>query len=841
MEVLHKNVYFGPNPHVDRGVIYFLLDLGKLKGFTLARLGPHFLSRLLAEVPGLSPLLSGQEEIKGIDYRGCSEENRGLASLIGVLAQQLQRDVGHMVDFGETRPADAEGQYRIFYGYDAPEVGLKAGQLAVRLFASLLSETVHIDTDVVDSFDKQGEFKDLRDCAAKWPRSISSSAIQCVAGRRHIPVTALDRWPAVAEGETPDPDKVDVLVLGQGTHARFIKGLQTQALSLEVTSALNDRWKLNQHLAANGIPVPPGDPEFSNLNSERRVLRSAMRVGFPVVLKPVTPTDGRVVFPAINDAEQLASAYTQLARYSRNVVLEKQIPGQAYRLLMVNGKLIAASRLLSAGDRPGRVEAIEDFTAETNREVVAAAAAAARVFDLYVAGIDLVTTDISQSLGSTGGAVIGVDASPSLGLHRLPGEERLPLAVAGRYLDFLFPPGSQSRVPAAAITGTNGKTTTCRMVAHILRCAGRHVGLSCTDGVYIDGVQIKEGVSSGISGAFNAFSDPSVDAAVLETSRGTLVKKGLAFDQCTVSACTNVANDHLGLDGIHTVDEMATLKRTVLERARDMAVLNADDERCMQMIPYLKAQRICLVSSNSQNIVVREQISQGGVAVVLESAGGKDRINIYDGVTSTPLLFVDEIPATWGGAALFNVENAMFAAAISMGMGVTLDTIGEALQGFATSLNSTPGRLNVYDELPFRVIIDHAHNVHGLKSLCNLLDQLEVSGRRILVMSARGDRSDDNIGDSASAVAGHFDYFICRDYTDLRGRTTGEVPRLLRASLVKQGVSKRQIEILPDFREAVGRSLSLAKGGDLLVILTIDSGKKAMDLLDNYRQTVCWK
>ena len=304
--------------------------------------------------------------------------------------------------------------------------------------------------------------------------------------------------------------------------------------------------------------------------------------------------------------------------------------------------------------------------------------------------------------------------------------------VAGPVLDMLFPPGSPSRIPIAAITGTNGKTTTARMLAHIQKLAGHHVGLTSTDGVYIDGQRTVAGDMTGPVATRMVLSDPNVDVAVLEIARGGLLRAGMGVRHCDVGAVLNVKSDHLGLRGVGTLEDLAKVKRIVVEVARDTAILNADDPLCLKMADYTSAKHLCYVTMDPTHALVGEHIRAGGRGVVLESGIKGQMITIYDHGAHIPLLWTHLIPATLEGRALHNVQNAMFAAAMAFSMGLKLEDIRHGLRTFDTTFFQAPGRMNIFDEHPFKVILDYGHNPAAVEAMCRLVERLEPAGRRIV-------------------------------------------------------------------------------------------------------------
>jgi len=519
--------------------------------------------------------------------------------------------------------------------------------------------------------------------------------------------------------------------------------------------------------------------------------------------------------------------------YDRNTVPEKD-----------ETVFLRSTANLSTG---GTAIDVTDIMHPDNREM---AIRAIRAIGLDIGGVDFLTRDITESYRDAGGGICEVNAGPGFRMHVAP-SEGTPRDVAGPVLDMLFPPDSPSRIPIAAVTGTNGKTTTSRMLAHILKMSGRTVGLTSTDGVYIDGNLSVPGDMTGPVSAHMILRDPSVDAAVMETARGGMLRSGLGFQTCNVAACLNVTADHLGLRGIDTLEQLAEVKRVPIEIATDAAVLNADDVHCLQMADYTDAEKVSYVTMNPTHPLVKQHIQAGGQAFVLEQGMNGHMISIYDNETHTPLVWTHLIPATIEGRALHNVQNAMFAAALAYNMDIGLEDIRHGLRTFDSSFFQAPGRTNIYDEHPFRVILDYAHNPAAVTAMCGLVDRFDVEGRKIVVLSAPGDRRDEDIREIAEIAAGHFDHFICRCDDNRRGRGEDEVAVMLKNKLLEEGISADQIEVVPDEQEATRHALEMAETGDLILVLgdntkrtwkqiiyfnsgahTEDAGKKTTSTMD---------
>jgi cyanophycin synthetase len=462
----------------------------------------------------------------------------------------------------------------------------------------------------------------------------------------------------------------------------------------------------------------------------------------------------------------------------------------------------------------GTATDVTDIIHPDNRDM---AVRAIRAVGLDVGGVDFRSDNIAESYKTHGGGICECNAAPGFRMHVAP-SEGTPRDAAGPVIDMLFPAGTPSRVPIAAVTGTNGKTTTSRMLAHITKMAGYTPGLTTTDGVYIDGQRTVEGDMAGPVATRMVLADPHIDMAVLEVARGGLLRAGMGVPFVNVGAVLNVAADHLGMKGIDTLDQLAEVKRIIVEVARDCAVLNADDPLVLKMAAYTEAKSICYVTMNPQHALVREHIRAGGRACALEGGVNGQMITLYDKGQHIPLLWTHLVPATLEGRAMHNVQNAMVAAAMAFSLGIKLDAIRQGLRTFGSTFFQVPGRMNVFDEHPFKVIFDYGHNAHAVGVMADLAQRLDVQGRRIVVLAGPGDRRDEDMVAIAEATAGKFDHYICRRDDSLRGRDGDEVPLMLKRTLEAKGVPAAQISVIPDEQEAIDAALRMGRPGDLLLV-----------------------
>lgn len=865
MKFVDTSVYRGPNVYALFPVIRHTVDLGELEDWPTARLGEDFVNRLVECLPGLADHGCSYREPGGFIRRMLEDDGTWLGHVLEHVVLELQSAAGADVSFGKTRSTDTRGQYDMVYQYENEYAGIEAGHLGLELLHSLLPESLQPEGTPAD-FDFAERRDDFIRACQQRDLGPSTASLVKAAEARGIPWIRLNEH--------------SLLQLG---HGRFQKRLQatitseTQHIAVELAS---DKEETNRILGDLGLPVP----RQALVYRLRRALSAAERIGYPVVVKPLDANHGRGVTTNITDESQLEKAYDKAKEHSDGVIVETFLEGLDHRLLVVNGELVAAAKRVPAHVVGNGRHNIEELVALVNEDPrrgvghekvltrISLDAAAERMLaahdyaldsvpaegeiiylqptanlstggtavdvtdvihpdnktmaersilalGLDVGGVDFITTDITRSYREVGGGICECNAAPGFRMHVAPSEGE-PRDVAEPVIDMLFPKSSKWRIPIAAITGTNGKTTTSRMLSHILKMAGLTVGTTSTDGVYIDGRLSVSGDMTGPTAAQIVLRDPSVDAAVLETARGGILRSGLGYRSSNVSACLNISADHLGMKGVETIEDLAEVKRVVVEVAEDAAVLNADDALCLQMADYCTADKLCYVTMNRNHPLVREHIKAGGTALVLEHGINGNMITLYDEHGhNIPLLWTHLIPATLEGRALHNVQNAMFAAALAYHMHIDLENIRHGLRTFDSTFFQSPGRLNVYDKLPFKVILDYAHNPAAVSMVCGVVDRFEVSGRKIVVLTMPGDRRDEDVTEVAQIAAGHFDHYICRRDDNLRGRGPREVPEMLRDGLIAGGVDPADIEIIEHEEEANAAAMGMARSGDLVLLL----------------------
>ncbi len=864
MRVLDRSVYVGPSLYAHFPVIRLELDLGALEDWPTGRLGPGYVDALAEALPGLAEHGCSYKVAGGFFRRMREDEGTWLGHVLEHVAIELQNIAGEAVTFGKTRSAGAPGVYTVIYEYAQRDEGIAAGELGLQLLCSLLPEAIRPAGSVPEGWQWPAARDEFIRFAQRRALGPSTASLVRAAEQRDIPWLRLNDQSLVQLGHGKYQQRIQATVTGRTPH-----------IAVELAS---DKEETNKILATLGLPVP----QQELVHSEEQAVRAANRIGYPVVTKPYNGNHGRGISIRLTSEAEVAQGFRLAREHSRSVIVESFLEGDDHRLLVVNGELVAATRRtpghvvgdglhtvaqlielvnqdprrgvghekvltrleldtqaqkmlgragLQADSVPeaGRIVSLRstanlstggtatdvtDVIHPDNREM---AERAVRAVGLDVGGVDFLTKNITESYRKIGGGICEVNAAPGFRMHVAP-SEGTPRDVAKPVIDMLFPPGAPTRVPIAAVTGTNGKTTTARMLAHITKMAGYTPGLATTDGLYIDGQRTVPGDMTGPVSARMVLADPQIDIAVLETARGGLLRAGMGVQEVNVGGVLNVQADHLGLKGINTLEQLAEVKRVVVEVATDCAVLNADDPLVLKMSGYTEAKNICYVTVNPEHQLVREHIRAGGRACALEAGVNGQMIALYDHGSHIPLVWTHLIPATLEGRARHNVQNAMFAASMAFSLGIKLDAIRQGLRTFDATFFQAPGRMNVFNEHPFKVLFDYGHNAHAVAALVDLALRLDVSGRRVVVIAGPGDRRDEDLVAIARAVAGHFEHYICRRDDALRGRAPDEVPRIQSAALRAAGVSAAAISVIPDEQEAIAAALAMGQPGDLLLI-----------------------
>ncbi len=785
-------------------------------------------------------------------------EDTSLAHALERVTLALQVQAGCPVTFSRTNVTQEAGTYQVVVEYSEESVGRLALELAEKLCQAVLAG---------QGFDVEGAIAQLHELDEDVRLGPSTGSIVDAAVARGIPYRRLTQGSMVQ--------------FGWGAKQRRIQAAEIDSTSAIAESIAQDKDLTKQLLHAAGVPVPLGRP----VDSLEEAWAVAQEIGLPVVLKPQDGNQGKGVTVNITERAAFDAAYETAERYG-NVMVEKFLPGHDYRLLVVGHKLVAAARReppLVVGDgvhtvrelvdqvnadprrgeghatsltkirfddiAVGRLHAqglqpesvpekgqrvilrnnanlstggtATDVTDDVHPEVAARVVAAARMVGLDICGVDVVCESVLRPLEEQNGGIVEVNAAPGLRMHLTPsyGKGR---DVGQAVIDLMFPDGENGRIPIIAVTGTNGKTTTVRLTAHLLKAQGLRVGMTNTDGVYVNGRQTDSGDCSGPRSARNVLMHPEVDAAVFETARGGLLREGQAFDRCKVAVVTNLGmGDHLGLNYITTLDDLSVLKRVIVLNVEPdgMAVLNAADPAVAAMGPHCPGE-VTFFALDANQPVLATHRAQGKRVVYVDNGAlvaqkGKQILRI-------PL---SQVPLTRGGQIGFQTENVLAAVGAAWAVGVPWDAIAQGLSTFISDVQGVPGRFNVFDYKGATLIADYGHNPDAIQALVNAVDNMPAN-KRVVVISGAGDRRDEDIRDQTRILGQAFDEVLLYQDACQRGRADGEVLALLRQGL--EGASRtRHVQDIQGEFNAIDTGLSRLAPGDLCLIL-IDQVEEAL-------------
>lgn len=855
MEILEIRTLRGPNYWSGywKKLIIMRLDIGEYEDKPSDKI-EGFYGRMNEVMPSLLSHGCSYGEEGGFLRR--VQEGTWAGHIIEHFALELQTLAGMDTGYGRTRETGQRGVYNVVFSYHEEEVGRYAARAAVKLFLAL-AEGVPIDEIKRALAEDIRKMREIREEVRFGP---STASIVEEAASRGIPYIRLNDQSLVQ--------------LGYGIYQKRIQATTTAQTSMIAVDIAGNKHATKTLLGDMGVPVPKGY-RIREIDELEDVLE---RVGFPAVIKPLDGNHGKGATVGIKSLEEARIAWERAKEYSRWVIVEQQLQGSDFRALVVNNRLIAVAERVPAnvtGDGRHTIrELIEitnqdprrgyghenvltqididgqtmrliknagyeldsvlpegerlflkttanistggtaiDVTDEVHPKNVFLFERIAKIIGLDVAGIDIIAPNVSEPLKENGGGIIEVNAAPGFRMHLSP-SEGIGRNVAEHVVDMLFPPGTPSRIPIFAITGTNGKTTTTRLIAHILRNSGRAVGFTTTDGTYIGNEQILTGDNTGPVSAQLVLKDPTVEVAVLETARGGIIRSGLGFDYCDVGVVLNVAADHLGLKDVNTLEDLARVK-SVVPRAvgkRGYAVLNAEDELVYQMKELVSGTVVCFsLDENNPNIVRRAE--RGRISCVCENG----YITILKGKWKVRIEKVVNIPLTYGGKAEFMIQNVLAATLACFVHGVSIEDIRVGLTTFNAGLAQTPGRLNFIDVGQATVLMDYAHNPAGFRSLVRFISKLPHKYRTV-ILTVPGDRRDEDIREMGQIAGEAFDRIVIRSGHYLRGRSADEVARLLGEGIAGSGRNP-QVRVIPDGREAFRHSIKYARKGELIVTL----------------------
>lgn len=860
MNIAESRVYRGPNIWRGEPAIALLLDTADID--ETSGTGRVILAdRLRQMVPLHERAVSPNERCHG---------GVGPSECVLQLTRILQLETGVDMGEGDIHPASDTGMIHIVYPYHDEAVGLTAGRWAVRIVSTLASGD---DPQSLPEQALEEARSEIRQIAKRSALGPSTAAIVAAAKARGIPVSRPD-------------EKSSFVILGQGHRQRRIWATTTDSTSLVAAYTAADKALVNRLLVDAGIPAPA---EIAVEDGEH-ALRASERIGFPVVIKPLDGNHGRGVTLGVADGESVRAAYDTAARSSKTgrVLVQRQIPGRDYRVLVVGGDVVAVAERIPAhivgdgthtilqlvdevntdpqrdeghssaltrirtGEQSTAILASQGWTWESvpNRDqrVLLSGAAnlstggtsvdftdvihpanvqlareAALITGLDVAGIDIVTPDIARSMTEEGGAIVEVNTAPGFRMHTHPAKGRSrPVAEAVTRL--LFPAGATGRIPIVAITGTNGKTTTTRMVAHLLRQDGRCVGLTSTDGVYIGDRLAASGDMTGPKSARAVLQHPLVEAAALETARGGILREGLGFDRCDAGIVTNVSADHLGLGGVHTLEDLARVKAVIPASVAPMgaSVLNADDPLVMGMIPVAGGE-VILFGADEGNPALRNHLGSGGRAAVLARTPSGEMLRFITSNREIDLIMAANIPATMGGLLRINGVNALAAAAAAWALEIPLEVIRAGLASFEAGFATTPGRFNFLEIEGRHVLIDYAHNDAAMRVVGDVVRDFGAP-RSVGMVAIPGDRTNEDTIALGTRTGRIFDTLVIRE-GNARGRPPGESAALIKQGALSMGLPEDRIHIVLDEIEAAHATVDIANPGDLAVIFVTRAGR----------------
>ncbi|MDK9724532.1 MAG: cyanophycin synthetase [Sterolibacteriaceae bacterium MAG5] len=809
---------------------------------------PGFEPRLRARFPELGDLMPADHL-----------DTVSLAHALEFAALGLQAQAGCPVTFSRTAQTMDKGVYQVVVEYTEEDVGRLAFELAEKLCRSALEDT---------PFDLDAALKALRDLDEDIRLGPSTGAIVAAAVARGIPYRRLTQGSLVQ--------------FGWGSKQKRIQAAETSSTSAIGEAIAQDKDLTKRLLHAAGVPVPLGRPVVDAEDA----WTAAQEIGLPVVVKPRDGNQGKGVAVNLSTREQILAAFEVAAEFRDEVMVEKYLPGHDFRMLVVGDKLVAAARRdppLVVGDGTSTVRqlvdqvnadprrgeghatsltkirfdeialarlALQDYTADSvpprgarvilrnnanlstggtatdvtddvHPELAASAVAAAKMVGLDVCGIDVVCDTVLKPLDEQGGGIVELNAAPGLRMHLDPsyGKGR---AVGEAIIASMFPEGDNARIPLVAVAGTNGKTTTVRLVAHLLTQDGKRVGLTGTDGVYVDGRQIDTGDCSGPKSARNVLMHPDVDAAVLETARGGVLREGLGFDCCNVAVVTNIGlGDHLGLNYITTVEDLGVVKRVIVQNVapNGMAVLNAADPIVAAMADTCPG-GVTFFAHDPHHPVMATHRARGRRVIFVAdghivAAEGKEEVRIA----------LAAVPLTRNGTIGFQVENAMAAIGAAWGLNLPWEVIRRGLATFVSDAASVPGRFNIFDYRGATLIADYGHNPDAIAALTRAVEAMPA-GRRMVVISGAGDRRDEDIRQQTQILGNAFEHVVLYQDACQRGRADGEVLGLLREGLVGASRTTTIDEIRGEFL-AIDTALAKLAPGDLCLIL-IDQVEEAL-------------
>ena len=864
MKIIEIKTLRGPNywSNYRKKLIVMKLDLENLEESPTNKID-GFSDRLEKLIPSMHKHRCSKDYAGGFFER--VKEGTWMGHVIEHIALEIQSMAGMECGFGRTRGTSKEGIYNVVFSYMEENVGLFAAKAAVKIAEALIDNT---------EYDLEADIKLMRQMREKSRFGPSTGSIVDEAVARDIPFIRLN--------------SESLVQLGYGKNQVRFRATMTDRTSSIAVDLASNKDETKKMLEAAAIPVAKG----MCIMYESEVEEVIAKVGFPLVFKPLNGNHGKGASINVKTLEEAIAAFEHAKKYSKKIIVEKFITGYDFRILVINNRFIAAalrepahvigdgvSNILQLIDTenkdPRRGYGHENVLTEisidreteeqllkykytldtilkkdekcylkgtanlstggTSTDItdivhphnIFICERISRVIGLDICGIDIMATNLSEPLEITGGVVLEVNAAPGFRMHLAPANG-LPRNVAAPVIDMLYPTGKSCRIPIIAITGTNGKTTTTRLIAHIVKNNGFRVGYTTSDGIYVQNSMLTKGDTTGPVSAEFVLKDPTVEFAVLETARGGILRSGLGFGKCDIAVVTNIQEDHMGLSDINTLKEMANVKGVVARAVKrdGYAVLNADNEHCVYISKTTDC-KIAYFSLNENNPVIVEHCKKGGIAAIYENG----YITIKKGDWKFRVEKASHVPLTFGGKVTFNIYNVLAATLATYVYGFTIEDIKTNLATFIPSAAQTPGRMNIFDFKEYKVMIDFAHNADGFMGIKEFLSTIE-SPYKIGIITGTGDRRDDDIRNMGRLSAQMFDHIIIRQDKFLRGRQADDIVKLL-VEGIQEANHKQSYEYIPKEVEALEHALSLAKPGTFITALS-DVIDNAIDLVQSY-------
>jgi cyanophycin synthetase len=866
MEIKKIQVMRGPNywSNYRKKLIVMKLDIGKYEELPTSKI-PKFYERIMRAMPSLYEHRCSEGKEGGLCER--MQEGTWLGHVIEHVALEMQVLAGMECGYGRTRSSGEYGVYKVVFSYLSENAGIYAAKSAVA-FVEAIAEKKKFDLkNVIETL------KEIWEDEAAGP---STQAILDEAVKRNIPVTHLD--------------DESLYMLGYGRNQQLFRATVLGTTNNLAVESVACKWFTKNVLKKAAISVPEGKVVYNKAELEDAL----EEIPAPWVIKPIDGNHGRGITANISAKKNAMKAANQAWKVSDRIIVEQYVEGDDYRFLVINYKLVAVAKRTPASvvgngrssirelieitnNHPDRGDGHEkslttikidshtknllkeggwnlndilplgkeimlkrtanlstggtatDVTDSVHPYNVFLAERIARLFQLDVCGIDVMAKGVAEPIQKGNGAIIEVNAGPGFRMHTHP-SHGTPRNVAEPVIDMLFPDHSNGRIPIVAVTGTNGKTTTTRLIAHIARKAGKNVGFTTTEGVYINDQIIQEGDCSGPQSARTILGDSLVDFAVLECARGGILRSGLAFDECDISIVTNVTEDHLGIDDIHTLEEYAQVKEVVPRSTSSTgyAILNADDDLVYRMKEELSC-KIILFSIQENNERIADHCRNGGTAAILEEGF----FVLRNGEERTRILAINRVPVTLSGKAEFMIANVLPAIAAGAASGFSIESIRSALSSFIPSPEMTPGRMNLFEFAHCSLMLDYAHNASGFDAIQKYMAKVE-SPAKICIIGATGDRRDEDIRNLGRYSAEIFDEIIIRHDKDNRGRPNEELTQLLREGISSVNENK-QVEVISDEGSAIESAVTNAPQGAFIFVCA-DHVKHSIELVRKFQE-----